>query len=46
MKTKQERLIAYTFYLLVLLCGAALAALLLKSLIWGPVLLSSVSWNG
>lgn len=45
MKTRQERIIAYTFYLLLLISGATLAFLLLKVLIWGPALLSSVRWN-
>ncbi|MGD9092972.1 MAG: hypothetical protein PVF74_08985 [Anaerolineales bacterium] len=44
--TKQERMIAYTFYLLILIGGATLAILLLKALLWTPALLSSVSWNG
>jgi hypothetical protein len=44
--TRKERMVAYTLYLLILLIGGVtLAALFLKALAMGPILLSSVSWN-
>jgi hypothetical protein len=44
--TKQERMLAYTFYFLILIGGAALVVFIFKVFVWGPALLSSVSWNG
>lgn len=45
--TKQDRRIAYTFYvLIILIAGVTLTALFLKALTLGQILLSSVGWNG